>query len=96
MAIGNPAQAHSSVANAAYLTIQPSGVIAWRLLAIYAGGNVEIYRTDGTNEVLVDTLTGGGMWSNFENLLTNGYYFRVKNVSGVAIYIGYDAVITKE
>jgi hypothetical protein len=96
MSVGDIASVHSSVANGSYLSIQPSGTTQWGIQNIYIPRGVicEIYRTDGTNDML--------MWNTSDSMqfvqpifATNTIYFRIKNVSGSASYLGYDAMISK-
>lgn len=87
--------AHSSIADTAYLTVQPTSGTEWIIHNIYlpAGSSVELYRTDGSNDIKIDS--GTDSWTGCVFHVTNGIYFKVKNVSGGAIYLGYDGVISK-
>lgn len=95
MAVGDVASAHSSVSNGSSLTIQPGSSIEWVLHNIYYGGAMELYRTDGSNTIKIasDDLLGclGGLCLH----ATNSIYYSLKNVSGGAVYMGYDGIITK-
>ena len=94
MALGSVITDMQSVADDAYLTIQPASGNEWIINNIYYSGAVEIYRYDGTNSILFDSdETAGGLLScNFR--CTNAYYIRVKNVSGDAAILGYDGIAT--
>ena len=87
----------TSVANGAYLTIQPAGTSEAVIHNIYWSANgVEIYWYDGANEIKMDSDSsfGGRFCMSFH--VTNTRYIRVKNVSGgAAIYIGWDGIYTK-
>ena len=85
----------TSVANNASLTLQPAVGAEWLIKNLYYGGAVEIYRTDGTNSIKIDSdgVAGGRFSASF--LLTNASYMTIKNVSGVAAYISYDGLVTK-
>ena len=87
--------APTSVANNASLAIQPGAGAEWLIKNLYYGGAVEIYRTDGTNSIKIDSdgATGGRFSASF--LLTSASYMTIKNVSGAAIYICYDGLVTK-
>ena len=96
MAIGDVVSALSSIADDAYLTIQPAAGVEWCVKNILfpATKAVELYFYDGTNEVLLDSASAS--WVSYSYDLNNTRYLRVKNVSGAAIYIGYTGIVTKE
>ena len=75
--------------------MQPAVGAEWLIKNLYYGGAVEIYRTDGTNSIKIDSdgAAGGRFSASF--LLTNASYMTIKNVSGVAAYISYDGLVTK-
>jgi hypothetical protein len=85
----------TSVADTAYLTIQPgSGVEAVvHNIDVPVGTAVEVYRYDGTNSILLDS--GSESYSDFHWHVTNTHYLRVKNVSGGAAYLAADGMVTK-
>ena len=85
----------TAVANNASLTVQPGAGAEWLIKNLYYGGAVEIYRTDGTNSIKIDSdgVAGGRFSASF--LLTSASYMTIKNVSGVAAYISYDGLVTK-
>lgn len=96
MALGDVYNSISaSVANDAYLTIQPSAGVEASIHNIYVpeSSGVEIYYSDGVNDVLVVSNTGSLYSTQFH--VTNTYYIRVKNVSGSSINLGYDGIVTK-
>jgi hypothetical protein len=94
MAAGSVVTDLSSVADDAYLTIQPGASNEWVINNIYYAGAVEVYRYDGTNSILFasDTAAGALIQCNFR--CKNGDYIRVKNVSGDAAILGYDGIVT--
>jgi len=94
MAVNDTVSNCESVANAAYLTIQPSGTTEWVIHNIDFGGAVEISRFDGTNEIIFRTESAIGEYACVRHV-TNSDYLRVKNISGGTIKIGYDGVVTK-
>lgn len=94
MAVNDVVTAHSSVADKASLTIQPGTGAEWLIKNVYFGGAVELYRTDGTNAIKIDSDSSGGRMTG-SWLLTNGVYLSLKNVSGAAAYLGYDGLVTK-
>ncbi len=97
MTVGDSVAAIStSVADNASVDVQPASGVEWILQNVYAAGAVEIYYTDGTNTCgVADQLTGAGSLTNMVHRCTNGYYIKIKNVSGGAINIGYSGVISK-
>lgn len=95
MAVNDIVTAHSSVANNASLTIQPGSGAEWLIKNIYYGGACELYRTDGTNTIKIDSDGSAGHRLSVSYLLTNGVYLSLKNVSGGAVYMGYDGLVTK-
>jgi len=94
MAAGDVVAGHSSVANNAYLTIQAGAGAEWTVHNIYTPGDAELYRTDGANDTLLESVTTGG-WFGYFFHVTNAYYFKVKNVSGGVQFMGYDGIVTK-
>jgi len=94
MAAGDVVAAHSSVEDDAYLTIQAGAGAEWTVHNVYTPGAAELYRTDGSNDILIDSVEDGG-WFGYFFHVTNSYYLKVKNTSGGAQYMGYDGVVTK-
>lgn len=84
----------TSVAAGAYLDVRPSSG-TWLLKNIEYGGMVEIYLSDGTNSILVDSdgSATGGQMLGMNYLLSNTQYLRVKNVAATATLVRYDAVV---
>lgn len=97
MTRGDIVSVHSSVSNNTYLSVQPSGTIEWGIQNFYAdeATSWQLFRTDGTNEILIRNVTGVLQLPQPFNA-TNSIYFRMKNVSGSAAYMGYDGKISKE
>jgi hypothetical protein len=96
MTIGDPVLSHAITLSGSYLDIQPSGTTVWGIQNLYVpeGVTCEVYRTDGTNSILLYTL------SNTLQLTQPMYaslyiYFRVKNISAGSAYLGYDGEIVK-
>jgi len=85
----------TSVAAGAYLSIQPGAGVEWTIhnISVPIGTSAELYKYNGTNEILVDSNPSGG-WSGefFHN--TNSIYYRVKNTSASTAYFGYDGIIS--
>jgi hypothetical protein len=93
MAIGSSVITHSSVANSAVLTIQPTAGAVWVIQNLYMGGAWEIHRTDGTNDITIMAGVTADSIQNRDMLVSNTIYLTLKNVSGGAIYMGYDGYV---
>lgn len=84
----------TSVSNGAYLAFQPgSGEVVVQNIS-YAGA-MELYFYDGTNEVKVDSDAGPGSRLGLYLNCTNARYYRIKNVSGGAVNMAGDGVVTQ-
>jgi len=95
MAAGDVVSGHASVNNGAYLDIQPGAGAEWIIHNLFYGGAAEIYRTNGSNDVKIDSDTALGCMMGRCFHVTNSIYLRIKNVSGGAVYCGHDGVVTK-
>ena len=95
MTAGDSLTNHTSVANGASLTIQPPAGVEWMLQNLYMGGAWELYKTDGSNPFLIANSPTAGSLQNRDMICTNGLYFTIKNVSGGAVYFGYDGFVIK-
>lgn len=87
--------ASTSVGAGASLTIQPGSGIEWIVHNIYVEptSTAELYVTDGSNDILVDSNAGG--WVGYFFHLTNAQYMKVKNTGSSSVYMKYDGIITK-
>ena len=90
-AIGNI----KSIAAGDVLDVKPTAPAEWIVHNIYIPEDkaAEIYFTDGTNQVLVATVSGSYLGYFFHATATR--YIRVKNISGSAMQIGYDGIAVK-
>lgn len=96
MAVGDVYSGIQSVAAGDFLTIQPPAGTEVVITNIYYEGPVEVYFTDGTNSIKVDSdLTGGSMQGRCFHI-TNALYLKVKNTDTAAKFIGFDGVITSK
>lgn len=87
--------APTNVTNNGFLDIRPGVGVEWTIQNLEYSGAVELYKTDGTNSIKVDSdTTGGGMIGRYFNA-TNAVYWQLKNVSGGAAFLSYDGVQTK-
>lgn len=85
----------TSIVDDGYHTIQPeSGHEAVvHNIKIPSTKACELYATDGTNDILIDSSSVS--WVGYNYNVTNTDYLRVKNVSGGTIYISHDGRYTK-
>jgi len=82
-----------SVAANDSLNIKPPTGEEWIILVITHEYDVEIYHTDGTNAIKIDSATGNGAWTNLRFPVNETKYLQVKNLdSANARLIGYSGV----
>lgn len=95
MAVGDVVSSLTSTANNGTLTAQPSAGVEWVIHNVYYGGAMELYVTNGTDSIKVDsdTAIGGRLGVVFH--VNNTRYLQVKNVSGSTTVLGYDGIQTK-
>jgi hypothetical protein len=84
-----------SIEAAAFLDIHPALKREWVVNNIFFNSSVELYWSDGVNNLLCDCYLGFGRWSWEVIHLTNSIYLRVKNVSNTATLVGYSGIILK-
>lgn len=85
----------TNVANNGFLDIRPTSGQEWTIHNLEYSGAVELYKTDGTNSIKVDSDTTGGGRIGVYLHSTNGVYWQLKNVSGASAFLSYDGVQTK-
>lgn len=95
MAAGDVVSSLTSTANNGTLSAQPGSGVEWVLHNVYFGGAMELYYTDGTNSIKIDSDTTLGARLGTVFHVNNTRYIQIKNVSGGTVYLGYDGVITK-
>jgi hypothetical protein len=94
----NVRTAISSVANNAFLDMRPTGAQSaeeWVIHNVLYNGAMELYKTDGTNSIKVDSDTTAGGRIGVYLHCTNAVWYQIKNVSGSAVILSYDGVQTK-
>jgi hypothetical protein len=96
MAVGDVYSGLQSVAAGGFLDIQPPAGVEAVITNIYYESKVEVYFSDGTNSVLIDSDTAGGSMQGRCFHVTNSLYLRVKNTDTAAKLIGFDGVITRQ
>lgn len=95
MAVGDIKSGLASVGAGAFLDIRPPSGEEWSIHNIYHEDSVELYFSDGTNNLLFDSAYGKGVYAFFIFHVTNTRYLRVKNLASAARLIGYDGIQTK-
>ena len=95
MVSGDVVNSIQSVSDTNRLTIRPASGDEYVIHNLYMGGSYELYITDGTNEIQVESGSSESL-TYFTFHLTNGHYLEIKNVSGGSAVFGYDGVKTKE
>ena len=95
MARGDVVSEITSIAAAAYMTIQPGVGIEWVIHNIYHADDITVEFYDGANSLVFATEQGAGCMAYFAFHLNNTHYLRVKNAHiSDAKLIGYDGVVT--
>ena len=96
-AVGDMFDAMTSIANGAYIDIQPAASHEVVIHNIYwvTGSDVEVYRYDGANEVKMQPTNNDGLIAFYAFHCNNTRRIRVKNISGAPMYIAYDGIYTK-
>jgi len=95
MAVGDVKSAIVRLDPEQYLDIRPPFGEEWVIHNIVCSGSCELYVTDGTNYILVDSCSGSGAWLGFAFHVTNSIWYAVKNVDTKPILVSYDGVQTK-
>ena len=95
MAVGDAVTVIATVADGEYLDIRPPSGVEWIIHNIVHSASCELYKTDGTNYILVDSSTGNGGWLGFSFHVTHDVWYAVKNVSGANALISYDGIQSK-
>jgi hypothetical protein len=86
-----------NVANNGTIDIQPAAGVEWLITTVgsQAAKSMEVYYlVNGTDAVLVDSLTGGSS-HGLQWRLTNTQILRLKNTSGGSALLFYAGVVTK-
>ena len=95
MAVGDVAKAHVSVGAGGSYAIRPTSGQEMNVHNVYVpdGTTILLYKTDGSNDILVETLTGSMLLYNFH--LTYDCYLKLVNNNTSAVWCGYDGIQTK-
>lgn len=88
-------QGVTSVAAAGYFDIQPSAGVEVVIHNISHSSDAQLEFFDGTNFVVVDSVSGRGSWQKYQLHCTNAKYYRVKNTSSSSGNFCCDGVQTK-
>lgn len=87
-------QYSNDLADDGYLDLLPAAGGELVIHNIYHEGAIEVYWYDGTNEVLIDEASTGGVMSWLSYHCTDSIRIRVKNVSGGTDDVGADGMYT--
>lgn len=88
-------KAPESVADTAFLDLQPGAGVEIVVHNFGYAGAMELYLYDGTDSLKMDEdATAGSRMGVFLHC-TNSVYYRIKNVSGGAVLMGADGMTTK-
>ncbi len=85
----------NDMADGATVNVKPTGTSEAVVHTIWYGGAVEIYRSDGTHLVLVDSDSSAGTKDWLAYHVTASVFLVIKNVSGAPIDVGYDGMYTR-
>lgn len=85
----------SSVADTAFLDLQPGAGVEIVVHNICYEGAMELYFSNGSTNVKADEDTTAGSRLGLFLHCTNSNYYRIKNVSGGAVNMGADGIVTK-
>lgn len=85
----------TSKANNDVLDMRPSSGVEWVIHNYVYSGGMELYKTDGTNSIKVDSDTTNGGRIGVYLHCTNAVWYQLKNVSGSTAFLSYDGVQTK-
>jgi len=94
MPVGDVKALMSLITTGAFLTIQTAGSEGWTIHNIYHEADVEVYFSDGTNDIKIDSDPMGGYWGWLEIEVNNSFFLKVKNTNASSKRIGYTGKIT--
>jgi len=96
MAVGDVKNGLSvAVGAGSSMSIQPAGSDEYVIHNIHHADAVELYFTDGANDIKISNDTSFGAWTGMFFHVTNSIYLKVKNVAAGAQNLGYDGIQTK-
>lgn len=95
MALGDVVTDVVTISAGAIYNIKPASGQEWVIHNMLYNGAIEMYKTNGTLDVLYDSdaLYGGRI--NLFLHVTSSVYLKVKNTSGTPITFSYDGIQTK-
>jgi len=85
----------TNTASGSYLDLQPNAGVEVVIHNIAYGGAMELYRYDGTNQILVDADSGGGSREGLFLHCTNTKRYRIKNTDAASQLLSADGMTTK-
>jgi len=90
--IGETIHGMSSVSDGSYLDIQASSGEHWFISNIYHGADATLIKTNGSDEIEIDSAEGSGGWVVHKFFVTENDYLRIRNDSGSSAIMGYEGV----
>ena len=85
----------TSVANNGFQDVRPGAGVEVVIHNVYYGGAIELYKSDGTNQIRIYSDTQGGSLVSAALHATQTRYLRIKNISGASIFVSADGIQTK-
>lgn len=85
----------TSVANNGFLDVRPGVGVEVVIHNVYVGGAWELYKSDGVNQILLDSGTASNGPVSAALHATNTRYLRIRNVSGAAAFFSADGIQTR-
>lgn len=96
MAVMDAVSVIASVAASAYLDFQPASGVEWIIHNCGSEGTADLYKYDGTNNVLCDSSSGSpSYWTNMFLHCKNNIYYRLRNTATSAKLMHFDGVVSK-
>lgn len=95
MAVGDVVTLNNALAGSGTQTIQPAGGAEWVIHNIVVSGSAKIQFYDGTNIVILETISGAGAVINQQLHVNNTTYLQIVDISASTNNTHYDGVVTK-
>lgn len=92
---GNVVKGHATVTAGSFLEMRPATGVAWAIHTLFAGFvGAELYLTDGTNNILIQSFAGRRYVTNLVHRATHDVWLKLKNNDSVTRNLGYTGVET--
>ncbi len=90
--INDIVQSFEGVANSGFMTIQATAGQTLMIVNIGSSGSSELYKYNGTDQILLDSLSESGTFASFKFFINDVNYLRLKNTSGASANMTFDGV----